>query len=47
MFKAWFCFSFLVLDVFRCVRSPGAVVLYVLFLRHLGMSLGKIGGLGL
>jgi len=30
------------LDVFRCARTPVAVVLYALFLRHLGMSLRKI-----
>jgi len=36
------CCSFLVLDVFGGVRTPVAVVLYALFLGHLGMSLGKI-----
>jgi len=29
-------------DVFRCARTSVAVVLYALFLRHLGMSLRKI-----
>jgi len=42
MFKAWIVVLFLVLDVFRYGRTPVAVVLYVLFLRHLGMSLRKI-----
>jgi len=30
------------LDVFRWVRTPVSVVLYALFVRHLGMSLRKI-----
>jgi len=31
-----------VLDVFRCVSTPMAAVLYALFLRHIGMDLRKI-----
>jgi len=42
MFKAWIVVLFLVLDVFRYGRTPVAAVLYVLFLRHLCMSLRKI-----
>ena len=33
---------FHVLDLFTYGRTPVAVVLYALFLRHLGMSLRKI-----
>jgi len=32
------------LDEFRYARTSVAVVLYALFLRHLGMSLRKIAG---
>jgi len=42
MFKVWFLMFFIMLDVFRYGRTSVAVVLYALFLRHLGMSLRKI-----
>jgi len=42
MFKAWSDVLFSYVGCFRCVRTPVSVVLYVLFLRHLGMSLRKI-----
>jgi len=42
MFKAWFDVLFSMLDVFCGAKTPVAVVLYALFLRHLGMSLRKI-----
>jgi len=37
MFKAWFVVLFSMLDVFRFVRTSVAIVLYALYLRHLGI----------
>jgi len=42
MFKAWFSILFSMLDAFRYSKTPVAVVLYTLFLRHLSMSLRKV-----